>query len=157
LSGLELSELAQEKEATLNGLEAISAANGWSMAIIGAIIVMMGLAVLSFIISLFPKAVVFLEKRVEKRKQEKDKLKSGSEVTEEKPMSARVDHRLCDFEKMIRLYQPLIENLGESFQLGELYVVSQKNDLPHPHLTIRTLREAGILVQKDDGSYCLKK
>ena len=139
----------------MNGLEAISAANGWAMSLIGAIIVMAGLALLSFIISLFPKAIALLEKSEEKLRQKKNLV--NSRAAEEKPMPAVPEHRLSNIDEMASHYQPLIDNLGESFQLRELYDVSKKNDFPHPHLTIRTFREAGILVQREDGAYCWKK
>ncbi|MEJ2270181.1 MAG: hypothetical protein P8Y04_10475, partial [Desulfobulbaceae bacterium] len=44
------------------GLQAISANNGWSMAFVGALIVMCGLASLSFIISQLHKIIGLFEK-----------------------------------------------------------------------------------------------
>jgi hypothetical protein len=41
----------------LYGIEAIEAANGWAMAIAGALIVMAGLAILSLVISQLHKLV----------------------------------------------------------------------------------------------------
>ena len=45
------------------GLEAISAHNGWAMAITGTIIVMCGLSALAFIISQLHKIIALFEKR----------------------------------------------------------------------------------------------
>jgi len=50
----------------LYGLEAISAQNGWAMAVAGALIVISGLTVLSLVISQLHKIAAFLEKGVEK-------------------------------------------------------------------------------------------
>ena len=50
----------------LYGFDAISAHNGWAMALAGALIVLSGLAVLSFVISQLHKVVALLEKRDEK-------------------------------------------------------------------------------------------
>ena len=49
------------------GLDAISATNGWSMAIAGALIVMSGLSVLSFVISQLHKIAALLEKGFDKK------------------------------------------------------------------------------------------
>ena len=48
------------------GLQAISAHNGWAMAITGSIIVMSGLSVLAFIISQLHKIIGIFEKKKEK-------------------------------------------------------------------------------------------
>ena len=58
------------------GLEAISAQNGWAMAIAGALIVMAGLTVLSFVISQLHKIAALLEKGVEKRSEKKQAVKT---------------------------------------------------------------------------------
>ena len=45
------------------GIQAINAHNGWAMALAGALIVMSGLSVLSFIISQLHKVLALLENR----------------------------------------------------------------------------------------------
>ena len=47
----------------MNGLTAISAQNGWAMAITGAFIVMGGLALLALIISQMHRVIGFWERR----------------------------------------------------------------------------------------------
>ena len=66
------------KEVSLYGLEAISAANGWAMALFGILIVLTGLWVLSTVIAQFPKGVAWLEKHGEERKQKKELLNQCS-------------------------------------------------------------------------------
>ena len=99
------------------GLQAISAHNGWAMAITGSIIVMTGLAVLAFTIT-----------------------------------AADIDV-FADLAATARIYQPLTADLGDSFHLADLYRVFEKEQLPHPHLTISALREAKYLQSLGEGYF----
>ncbi len=126
------------------GLEAIAKANGWLIAITGASIVMTGLTVLSLIISLLPKVVAYTEKR----KKEKELLKMR------RAMEAKNAGRpLLDIEGLVSSYKPLVEELGESFDLEELHVLCRDNNMPHAHLSIRSLRESGMLIPQGDGIF----
>jgi len=127
------------------GFENIATHNGWVMAIAGALIVMAGLAVLSFVISQIHKILALMEKRTIDRHEimepeERQKLKLPDQFPAD----------ICD---AARLYEPLIDQLGYRFNLRELYAISQKHGYPHPHLTIKCLREAGILVPEGDGVF----
>jgi hypothetical protein len=125
----------------LHGLEAIQAHNGWAMAITGAIIVMMGLSVLAFIISQLHRLIDIIEKR----KVKPSKAPSESPVkTVLEPQAAPPP--LSDMEQVLQRMQPLTLELGDTFDITTLYQVFIQNDDPHPHLTIRTLREKGYLV-----------
>ena len=125
------------------GLQAISAHNGWAMAITGSIIVMSGLSVLAFIISQLHKIIGLFEK-----KKEKDSLFI-------KP-AADIDV-LNDLAATARMYQPLTADLGDSFHLADLYRIFEKEQLPHPHLTISALREAEYLLPAGEGFFSWKK
>ncbi|UCH23428.1 MAG: OadG family protein [Deltaproteobacteria bacterium] len=59
------------------GFENIATHNGWAMAAAGAVIVLCGLAVLSFVISQLHKLLNFLENRKRKHRQRRDGYKSG--------------------------------------------------------------------------------
>lgn len=133
------------------GLEAIAQANGWVMAITGASIVMAGLTVLSFIISQLPKMVAFMEKRQE----EKEQLKMRGAKEAKRPEIS--DKSPLDIEELAIDYKPLAEELGESFELRELHALCRDNNLPHSHLSIRNLREAGILISQGDGVFTWNK
>jgi hypothetical protein len=135
----------------LYGLKAISAYNGWAMAVAGALIVLSGLAILSFIISQLHKVVAFLEYRKEKRKQRKEL--SISLRTEKKQEWVIPDQIPTDIGEAAGIYRPLIDQLEQPFRLSQLYEISRQNNLPHPHLTIRSFREAGILVNAGDGFF----
>ena len=125
------------------GLEAISAHNGWAMAITGTIIVMCGLSALAFIISQLHKIIGLFEK----------KKKDAAPVAQP---SADIDV-LNDPDGAARLYQPLTAELGDSFQLAQLYQVFERESLPHPHLTINAMREAGYLQPAGEGLFSWKK
>jgi hypothetical protein len=131
----------------LYGLEAISAQNGWAMAIAGALIVMAGLMVLSLVISQLHKVAAFLEKRVEKRSENKQALKTApKEAGVPKPPAFDID------EAQARL-KPLAAELGEPFELTSLYELANRGELPHVHLSIRSLRESKVIVPAEDGRF----
>ena len=128
----------------MSGFEYINQQNGWAMAFAGALIVFTGLTVLSIIISQLHKIVRFFEKRSE----------VPTTVTPESSIdeSASEDSTACDltnFEEIAQLYKPLAEQLEQPFELSALYKLANEEDLPHPHLTIKYLRESNILVAKE--------
>lgn len=111
------------------------------MAITGAIIVMMGLSVLAFIISQLHRLIDLIEKRKEKTS---DDPSESPVKTVQEPQTAPPP--LSDMEQVLQRMQPLTLELGDTFDIATLYQVFIQNDDPHPHLTIRTLREKGYLV-----------
>lgn len=119
--------------------ENIAANNGWAMALAGALIVMTGLTVLSFIISQLHRLVGFMEK--------KEKISAEPEsvgIPEQFPESLKAQ---------AVYYEPLLKQLPDTFALDALYTLTRDNDFPHPHLTIRAFREAGFLVSKGEGLF----
>jgi hypothetical protein len=139
----------------LYGFEAIAAHNGWAMALAGALIVMSGLAVLSLVISQLHWIVDLLEFRRKNHKKTQNGFQAGQVGDSQK--FALPQRSAEDFMETANLYKPLVEQLGPSFKLSELYAVSNKHNLPHPHLTIKSLREAGILVPQGDGVFSWKQ
>lgn len=132
----------------MSGFDAITQNNGWAMAIVGASIVLTGLATLSLIISQLHKVVALLEKKPEAptiEASETDK-KAGNILTENCP---------TNIDTTVELYRPLIEELDEQFQLADLYALANKYHLPHPHLSIRCMRDAGKLESQGDGIFRL--
>src|SRR5210317_681019 len=109
------------------GLQAISANNGWSMAFVGALIVMCGLASLSFIISQLHKIIGLFEKK-----------KAAAHAIVEQPPDIDI---LNNLEVAARTYQMLTADLGDSFELVKLYEIFERENLPHPHLTISAFRD----------------
>ncbi len=125
------------------GLEAIAANNGWAMAITGITIVMSGLAILAFIISQLHKIIGFFEKK-----------KAAASISAQLPADIDI---LNNPAAAAATYQQLTADLGESFQLAKLYEISERESLPHPHLTISALRDGGYLVPLGDGLFNWRK
>lgn len=136
----------------MEGFEAISKYNGWAMAIVGATIVFLGLVVLSFSISQIHKFLMFWDDRgvhfqrlrnfrVWNRKKSKNRYLGKTESL------------LEDIHKTAQLYEPLILQLGKSFQMVDLYNLFYEKNFPHPHLTITKFRENKILIPDGDGAF----
>ena len=133
------------------GLEAIQAANGWAMAIAGAIIVMSGLAMLSFVISQLHKIVEFMEKR-----PKHDKKEAEQDAKETDALSYDPERPLLDIGRAVEHYRKATQDLGQKFDLKDLYTIFYHSGFPHPHLTIRSLRENGYLVSSGEGYFTWK-
>ena len=132
------------------GFDAITAYNGWSMAIVGSSIVFCGLVVLSFVISQLHKLLTIWENKGNLLNRDKQKLVNSTEEA----LNLNLPERFfSDINEATRLYHPLVEKLGQPFQLVQLYEASRKKGFPHPHLTISLLRQAKILVPEGDGVF----
>jgi hypothetical protein len=132
------------------GIEAINAHNGWAMAIAGALIVMSGLSVLSFIISQLHKVLALTDNR--------KKNKDIDQSSVPKPIPATTaDHDLSNLEGSLTCYCDETARLGSAFTLQDLFTVFQECDFPHPHLTIRSLKEEGFLIPADQDKFSWKK
>ena len=94
--------------------ELIAANNGWAMALAGALIVITGLSVLSFIISQLHRLVALFEK-----KAAASEVASPDRIPEIFPTS---------LEKVSAHYEPLVKQLPESFGLEALYALTQENN-----------------------------
>ena len=131
------------------GFENIAMNNGWSQAFIGASIVMTGLVILSLAISQIHKLVDFWENR----RKAPQAAESGSPGALDS-ITANVPHQCpADISETAALYQPLVDRLGPTFELKDLYRQAAEFDFPHPHITIRCLREAGILESEGEGMF----
>jgi len=135
----------------LYGLEAIQAHNGWAMAITGAIIVMTGLSILSFIISQLHRIIALLDGRGNRKstqKTDKDPVFNPEPKPQLPPLS--------DLGETMKRFQPLTQDIGTPFDLTALFQVFAQHDDPHPHLTIRSLREQGYLIPDGNGLFFWK-
>jgi len=132
----------------LYGLEAISANNGWAMAITGPLIVMSGLIILSIIISQLHKLVAILDKKAKQPTEPptKSKVKSKDEISVPRILPN-------DILETAKIYQALIDKLEQPFELSDLYKVAAQNNFPHPILTVNRLRGAGILISEGEGLF----
>ena len=137
------------------GFENITANNGWSMAVVGASIVFIGLVVLSFVISQVHKILKFWEQRDESL----NRYKKQAQIEEPKTVKAPVSRqpRLPSAKELTSIYRPLVEQLKQPFELIQLFEISNKMDLAHPHLSIKNLQEAGVLIPQGDGTFTWDK
>ncbi len=133
----------------MHGLAAITAHNGWAMAITGACIVMTGLAALVFFISQLHKLISLLEK---KEKIAEHTIIPLAEPKVNRPLVESSDI-LSDLEAAVRILRPLTSQLGETFSLLNLYQLLEADQYPHPHITVREMRNAGYLIPTGDGSF----
>ncbi|MBI9083856.1 MAG: OadG family protein [Desulfobacterales bacterium] len=128
------------------GIQAINAANGWAMAITGAMIVISGLALLSFIISRLHKIIDWM-----------DKPKGNNGLKDNRPDTDRAlvipEKMPSSHREVAGFYQTLTAPLGKTFDLVSLYRLCTEHRIPHPHLTIRTLRDAGLMVPVAGGLF----
>ena len=130
------------------GLEAISANNGWAMAITGPLIVMSGLIILAIIISQLHKLVAIFDKKAKQTTEPptKSKVKSKDEISIPKIFPN-------DILETAKIYQMLIDKLEQPFELRDLYQVAEQNNFPHPILTVSRLRDDGILIREGEGLF----
>ena len=133
------------------GLEAINAHNGWAMAVTGAVIVMIGLSVLSFIISRLHRIIDFVDNR-NARKAKKSNVQRPAAVPETPPELAT----LSDLSGRMNHFKLLTQEIGDTFDLATLFQIFIQHDDPHPHLTIRSLREQGYLVSAGEALFSWK-
>jgi len=144
-------EILKLRSYKLYGLEAITAHNGWSMALAGALIVFAGLVVLSFAISQLHKILMIWDKKPTRLPEDEEMpLEEGPEgegiifLPKEFP---------SDINEIAQLYKPLIDEIGETFYLSNLYAIAKKNDFPHPHITFTAFRDAEIIIPHGDGVF----
>lgn len=131
------------------GIANIAANNGWAMALLGAGIVMSGLIILSLAISQIHKLVDVWENR----KKKAVATPAVEPAAETKPDPVEGIACPINLDELAAVYQPLTEPLGSPFELKELYRLAGASNLPHPHITIRCFREAGLLTMEDEGLF----
>ena len=137
------------------GFENITANNGWAMAVVGASIVFLGLVILSFVISQVHKILNLWEQRNEFLNRYKKQTQIEEPKTIKTPVP--VQRHLPSVKELTSIYRPLVEQLKQPFELIQLFEISNKMDLPHPHLSIKYLQTAGVLVPQGDGMFTWDK
>ena len=87
--------------------------------------------------------------------KEEKKSQKGSDETSAQEKSS-IDIFPLNASEAAQFYLPLIEQMGEAFQLSDLYLLAREKNLPHPHLTISSFRQTGFLLPKGDGIFTWK-
>lgn len=137
------------------GFDNITANNGWAIAVIGASIVFTGLVVLSFVISQIHKILELWDKRGIRQERQKDaSVPSAAQKIQGTVYKAQ---SLPSVDDLISIYRPLVQQLKEPFELPQLFVISNKMDLAHPHLSIKQLWDADVLIAQGDGTFIWNK
>jgi hypothetical protein len=139
----------------LFGFVNITSNNGWAMAAVGATIVFSGLVVLSFVISQIHKLLKLWDDR--EKLIERFKKTAPAAVVEKGDAPVYSERHLPSVDELAGIYQPLVEQLAEPFKLSQIFEIANKNDLPHPHLSIQRLQESGLLVAQGDGTFIWNK
>lgn len=122
------------------------------MAVVGATIVFLGLVVLSFVISQIHKILNLWEKRDIPKAPP---AQASPEATVQSP--GYKAHYLPSLDDLISIYRPLVAQLKEPFEIPQLFEISKKMDLPHPHLSIKQLWDAEVLIARGDGTFTWNK
>ncbi len=125
------------------------------MAFVGATIVFLGLVVLSFVISQIHKILELLEKRGETKVPTKAEP-ARPEIPKIKSPVYKIP-QLPTVNDLISIYRPLVEQLNEPFELPQLFEISNKMNLAHPHLSIKQLWDADVLIAQGDGTFTWNK
>jgi len=136
----------------LYGIEAITAHNGWAMAVAGVIIVFSGLVVLSTTIAQFHKLLNFWENR-DSFYQRLANRRSKDGITGALAPSLKLSHTLRD---SARQYKLITSRIGEPFALPKLINLAELSGLPNPHATINDLIQAGLIVPDGQGYFLWK-
>ena len=137
------------------GFENITANNGWAMAVVGATTVFLGLIILSFVISQIHKILKLWEQKDQFFNRNKQQAQPEEPKTIKAPVS--IQRHLPSEKELTSIYRPLVDQLKQPFELLQLFEISNKMDLPHPHLSIKYLQAAGILVPQGDGTFTWDK
>ena len=135
----------------LFSFDRIAEQNGWAMAALGITIDITCLAVLAMIISRVPNLVALSEKIGGILR--KDRLPIVEQPATAPQAVPEYDFSEEGARKVGAVYKDCAKALGASFQLSELYRISREKGLPHPHLTIKTLREANLIAAEGDGRF----
>lgn len=134
------------------GFAAISANNGWSIAIVGALIVFSGLVFLSFTISRLHRVLDLFENREAHYKQIKMRLATRGKVKKAFKYDME-EPKEFDLKELTAQYDMLTRVMDDSFSLPKLLEVAEKRGLAHPHASLNALIQAGVLEPDGSGGY----
>ena len=121
------------------------------MAAVGASIVFSGLVVLSFVISQIHKILALWDEREKYIARFRKLLRNHA--AEKFPIPAYAQRQFPTADELAGDYEALVDGLEKPFTLSQLFEIARQKDLPHPHLSIQRLQEAGILIAEGDGTF----
>jgi Na+-transporting methylmalonyl-CoA/oxaloacetate decarboxylase gamma subunit len=133
----------------LNGLNAISAHNGWNITIVGISIVFTGLTLLSFSIAQLHKVLKLWEEKHDYYKTIKELFQKKEKPLEDMP-ELTVSH---DFKESAHQFYLLIETMGKPFPLPRLLKLAERCGLSQSHSTLNKLLEAKLIIPDNEGFF----
>jgi len=131
----------------LTGLEAISAQNGWNIAIVGISIVFTGLTVLSITIAQLHKILDFFENRGKSSQTQKTDM----------PVEPVCIILPQEIQESARHFKLLIDYMGQPFPLPKLLEFAEKCGLSRPHSILNDLILSGAIEPDTTGYYLWSK
>jgi len=132
----------------LNGLENISANDGWAIALMGVSIVFIGLILLSLCISQLHKIIDFWENIGKDKDIHRKKY-----ITPPRESTAFQAPVLDEESETIRQYKVLVDRLEQPFSLTDLLEFAERVGLYNPHSTINYLLEKKIIIPDKNGYF----
>jgi hypothetical protein len=126
----------------------ITGNSGWSIAALGIMVDLTGMVLLALSVILVPKLSGLMGKTRTALKKSPGRARFRP-ITESQQSSLSRE----GIQEIADAYRECAGSLGEVFQLSELYRYTEENGLPHPHLTIKALRESGHLVPEGNGRF----
>lgn len=100
-----------------------------------------------FVISQLHKVAALLENGFKKRS-------AAADAVSNRPQAATVSTTPhLDLAEARERLAPLAAELGDSFELQQLYELANSNALPHVHLSIRGLRDSGVIIPAGDNRF----
>lgn len=118
----------------MNGLEAISSANGWAIAFVGITIVFTGLVLLALFISQLHRLIKAWDERCEYTQRIVGKWKKRKD-----PLEAQEKASQYSVLETARQAKVIIQFLGEPFSLSHLLEIAKSCDMYRPHSSINDL------------------
>ena len=136
------------------GMEAISAHNGWAIAIVGISIVFTGLVSLSLLLSMLPKILELWEDKSRLINHTKERLVAKDQQSKvETPGTS-----IINMEEAVRHFEFLIRWMGgEPFSLPRLLDMATKRGLARPHSTLNALLHEKYIIPNGKGFYTWKR
>ncbi len=146
------------------GLEAIRAANGWTISFLGILVVFSALTFLSVVMAnlnrvldLIDKAQAFLAKKRLEKLVEKP---SDYATPEPKSTSPGVVHLNFKEKELMEYFELITRKLGEPFSLAELLEKAEERGINKPHSGLYLLIKKGLIAECEGecmGFYCWQK
>jgi hypothetical protein len=131
------------------GFHSISIDSGWVVALISLLVVILGLAM---------RARFLVAPRKMPDPPDQSPLSEEQHLIEAEPAGVGYDINLLDdLSSAAAFCKSLSAAIGEPFKLAVLYHQLAKSSWPHPHLTIRSLREAELLKPAGNGLFAWSK